>query len=76
MQWVSLEEKKLFQAFIKFFIRIRSLDFIIKRVSSIAVTYYSGDIIIEVIDNSETNFSLLINGFYVGQELMMPNIAG
>lgn len=60
----------------KIFIKIPSLDFIVKKVSNIASTYYSTDIKINLLSHTDTNISISVIGFYVGQELMMPNISG
>ncbi|MBN2892432.1 MAG: hypothetical protein JXL97_11240 [Bacteroidales bacterium] len=60
----------------KIFIKIPSLDFIVKKVSTIAATYYSEGIKISITNRTERKLTLSVYGFEVGQELMMPNIAG
>ncbi len=68
--------KKALGGIYKIFIRIPSLDFIVKKVSNITSTYYSEGIKIDLVEHTHNNLSLKVNGFYVGQELMMPNISG
>lgn len=60
----------------KIFIKIPSIDFIIKKVAVITSTYYSTPVKISVTKNTKENITLSIKGFNVGQELMFPNISG
>ncbi len=68
--------KKALTGIYKIFIKIPSIDFIVKKVSTISSTYYSEEINIEVITHSESKIALEVRGFLLGQELMMPNIGG
>lgn len=69
--------KKALTGIYKIFIMIPSVEFVVKKVSTIASTYYSEGIKIEVTDfQKDKNLDLTINGFNIGQELMFPNIAG
>jgi hypothetical protein len=68
--------KKALTGIYSVFIKIPSLEFIVKRVSSIAATYYTNHIEIMVTEMNEKRLNISVKGFYVGQELMMPNISG
>ncbi len=68
--------KKALSGIYKIFVKIPSLDYVVKKVSTIASTYYSKNVNIYVKKQTDKLLSLKIYGFYKGQELMMPNIAG
>lgn len=68
--------KKALTGLYKVFIRIPSLDFIVKKVSTIAATYYSDGVKITIPHRNAKRMVLSVQGFDVGQELMMANIAG
>lgn len=68
--------RKALSGIYKIFIRIPSLDFVIKKVSSITSTYYSKQIHFEITEHNDKVLSLSVTGFQEGQELMLANISG
>jgi len=60
----------------KIFIKIATLEFVIKRATVISSTYYTEDGGIKVIENNNNLILLDLVGFETGQELMADNISG
>lgn len=60
----------------KIFIKIATLEFVIKRASVISSTYYTEDGGIKIIENNKDLLLLDIIGFEPGQEMMIENISG
>jgi len=59
----------------KIFIKIASLDFVIKRALNILTTYFS-DVNVEILETNNSFFTMKINGFQKGQEIIFDSICG
>jgi hypothetical protein len=59
----------------KIFVRIASIDFILKRVAEIFKTYYSEGVF-EVLERQKNRVVFWVTGFQKGQELIYDRIAG
>jgi len=59
----------------KIFVRVASVDFVLKKVKSIFTTYYSsGDF--ELINQTTNKFVFEVKGFVEGEELIFERISG
>jgi len=59
----------------KVFIKIASIDFVIKRASSIVTTYYS-DVKVEIFESNKDYMTMKVFGFVKGQELVFDGFCG
>ncbi len=59
----------------KIFVRIASIDFILRRVSEIFKTYYSEGVF-DILERTENRVVFWISGFNKGEELIFDRIAG
>lgn len=59
----------------KIFVKIASIDFVLKRVKSIFSTYYSSGKF-DIVSKENNRIEFLVSGFSVGEELIFDRIAG
>lgn len=59
----------------KIFIKIASVEFVMKRAGSIMTTYYS-DAKIEIVESNKDFIKLTVDGFVNGQELVFDGLCG
>lgn len=59
----------------KIFVKVASIDFVLKRVETIFETYYSGGKF-NIVNKNKNGVEFLITGFEVGDEFIFPRIAG